>query len=302
MSLLLLLLSIRFRTTFYSDRRFQFFSGELLAFCNSSSFVFWVLFLSFFFSFSFVWSFLLLCFTLVIGKLTFSHFVICLWKLRLSWLSEAYKVSSFFCSFDDVFSNQIPSNYLDESLWISNVSMLWISCVCWILLRVIDFESLVMSYWFEWSAAISLVLACVISLVLACVRFWIRCFVSVHVSTWTVVLQCDLSWFPWANNLILVSVPKFQTDAVLSLCYLLISFIIIFSLSSWQLFLPLVWNSAPEVKGYHCKREHKWIVFAQVLVQKLVWLIPVQGLMSQLMVTQIIEIWGLARNLALIIL
>jgi len=43
-------------------------------------------------------------------------------------------------------------------------------------------------------------------------------------------------------------------------------------------------------------------VFAQVLVQKLVWLIPVQGLMSQLMVTQIIEIWGLARNLALIIL
>lgn len=40
----------------------------------------------------------------------------------------------------------------------------------------------------------------------------------------------------------------------------------------------------------------------QVLVLKLTWLIPVQELMLQLMATQILEIWGLAHNLSLIIL
>lgn len=40
----------------------------------------------------------------------------------------------------------------------------------------------------------------------------------------------------------------------------------------------------------------------QVLVLKLIWLIPVQELMPQLMATQILEIWGLAHNLSLIIL
>lgn len=79
----------------------------------------------------------------------------------------------------------------------------------------------------------------------------------------------------------------------LRLQFFSVSFLLaVFSLSSVKL-CTRVANSKGSTSGQ---------ALHQVLVQRVIWLIPVQGQMPQLMATQILEIWGLARNLALIIL